>query len=215
MEDDEGSIQILEPDVDQQYVPEGKPASSAGLAKENPAVRQKPPVLIVERQVMPDTPPRQRTEQANATGGNVQQPTPMTVTGTAPTAASTVQGTVPGTHEAPLPVDRIVNIVNEPARIAAKESDDWWQNAMGKTVTLTIQFFLMAIVVFLLFIVLNPPFVQDTSMPLQKQSASWSKAAFGATLAGLAFLVLPPLYGIASSRFFPNDLLAATGLRQK
>lgn len=236
--DGDASIEILEPDVDQQYVPET--TTAATTTRKRPSekkdtassllLQQKPPVLIVERQVLQPTaaaaPPAPVPAAAAAapTAAPTALPAPTTVVaaGTMPANAA---GAAPAERAAPASVERnpiasrIVNIVAEPERVAAQESENWWQQRVNDLVSLTTRFFAMAIVTFFTLVLLNPPFVQQCSSDsaggaLQKRPASLSRAAVWGGIAGAAFLLVPPLWGVFSSRFFPDDLLLATGLRK-
>jgi hypothetical protein len=253
MEEDEGSVfDILEDDNDQQYVPQRKNASGGGggggsggggggssidtMARDaaRATVKQKPPVLIVERQVVRETPAPQLVavvapqpqQHGEAVRGGAAAPT--TVTTVATTSVAPVAVPVASAEEEKATSDaatRIVNIIDEPARMAHKEKEDWWQCRIGDAVSIVVRFVAMAIAVFVSLVLINPPFVQEpaqqqildggaANLDLQRRPASLSRVAIWSGIAGAAFLLLPPIYNIVCSRFFPDDLLAATGLKQ-
>jgi hypothetical protein len=120
---------------------------------------------------------------------------------------------------------RIVNIIDEPTRLAHKEKQDWWQCKISDAVSIVVRFVAMAVAVFVSLVLINPPFVQEPAQQqildggggaanLERRPASLSRVAIWSGIAGAAFLLLPSIYNIVCSRFFPDDLLAATGLKQ-
>lgn len=194
-EDDDVSIQILEPEVDQQYVRERRTkndsratntisaAAASNVAKQQnttntSTVKQPPPLIIVEQKLVPTLPTKATT---------------------APTQTNTKE-------EQP----RIVNIVDESVRLEKTESKKWWEDKIQNIVWLIVQFLAMAVCAFFILVILNPPFVQEKSdngvIALQKQPASLSKTAIWSSLAGLAFIIAPFVWKLATSRFFPSDL---------
>ena len=188
MAEDDASIQILEPDADQQYIPERRERSTKPKTLQKPVDSnwQKPPLLIVEKKVVqPNTAPLPEKAQEKEDETTA----------------------------------RIVNIVGEQQR----KTDDTWKTQVGDVVWFIIRFFVMAFFSFIILVLLNPPFVQEPlqqqlfgETPLtdmQRRSASLSRAAAWATGAGVAFVILPPIWGVLSSRFFPNDIMMAMGLK--
>jgi len=203
--DDSQSFQILEPDIDQQYVPEkskrnvehndakkspDKQRSAAPRNKQSvtPDVRQRAPVLIVERQVAPAEPKPAATAEKSK-----QQPLSA----------------------------RIVDVANDSvARRAAEQNSNWLQ-ASSRLIIVLIQFFSMSVAVFVALVLINPPFVQDNTSAFfgsatgpVRRPASMRKAAVIAGFAGISFLAAPYIWSVVTSRFFPHDMLLATGLRQ-
>lgn len=193
MADDDASIQILDPDVDQQYVPERRERSQKPkpLNRNPDSNWQKPPVIIVERQMVPANTPAQ--PPAIVADPILDQPTVAAV-------------------EEPA---RIVNIVDE----RRNTTTDWLKTKASDVAWIAIKFFVMAIFSFIILVALNPPFVQEKGATLdgfnnlQRQSASLSRAAGWAAGAGVLFIVLPPIWDILQSRFFPNDLMRAIGIK--
>lgn len=184
------SIQILEDDIDEQYVPERgtrKSRSALEPPRENLSekvaidtkVREKAPILIVER------PP----------------PTNRNVTSVAPEVTMTAEV--------------------EKAEETRNPQSLWWDETVAQTVTGIIKFIVMALAVFVSLVVINPPFIQvkkhtfsDRSV-LERQPASLKKAAGVAAIAGMALILVPPIYSICTSRFFPHDVMLAAGIQPK
>lgn len=196
--DDDASIQILEPDVDQQYIPERrtskKPMSSAAAtmaaavaaAPITTVVKQSPPLLVVERKTTPST------------------------------IVNELQQREKEQEKEQKPETRIVNILEEDVKTEKTETKQWWEQQLHNIVWLLIKFFTMAVFAFLVLVVLNPPFVQDkTQFGLQKQSADLSRAALWSGIAGTAFLVVPAISNVVTSKFFPSDILSAIGVKRK
>ena len=214
--DESQSIQILEPDIDQQYVPERRAGSerrgaapSRSPAATASAVRQKAPVLIVERQV-------------------VQQPAPPPPSLSSPQQLQQPKAAVVQQEPTQLSLaSRIIDVANAEAIVTHAQSDgskNVWRQRVSDAVSILVQFFTMAIVVFVALVLINPPFVQEAAVnslgvrqrlndPVRRP-ASLKRAAIWAAVAGTAFLVLPHIWNICSSRFFPDDLLMAAGLRE-
>lgn len=187
--DDDASIQILEADADQQYVPDRKESSRQAKAPRTADVNyQKPPVLIVERQVIPANVEKQNLSKAD------EQPS-------IPTAATMAS--------------RIVNIVDEkPSSSWSNRVSDIVSLAIKFIVMALVSFFVLVLLNPPFIQEKRNEFGSASgseSNAMQRQPASLSKASAWAAGAGLGYILLPPLYDLLSSRYLSNDFLKAFG----
>lgn len=186
--DDDASIQILEADADQQYVPDRKDLSRQAKAPKTADVNyQKPPVLIVERQVIPAN-----VEKQNLSKEEVQPSIPSA------TLAS-----------------RIVNIVDEkPSSAWSNRVSDIVSLAIKFIVMALVSFFVLVLLNPPFVQEKRTEFGSSSGSEtnaMQRQPASLSKASAWAAGAGLGYILLPPLYDLLSSRYLSNDFFKAFG----
>jgi len=188
--DDDASIQILEPDADQQYVPERKERDRQRATKPVQKVAdvnwQKPPVLIVERQVAAS---------------------PQQSTASVPTVS-------PAQEE--LPAARIVNIVEEKPTVWNNRISDIVWAIIRFFIMAFISFFALVLLNPPFIQETQQPAIFGESIvngAMQRKPASLSRAAAWATGASVAYIILPPIWDLLSNKVVSEDLLKAFGLK--
>ena len=224
IDDAEQSFEILEDDGDRTYIPnrrsitqEDKLFPDTGRptdARAEATVRQRPPLLIVEQPTTTTPVAQTLPDNAGAAPLNIGLPLLSAPEPAEPAALATSSPKMVNKKNVihvVAPAVPSINFVGEARKVT--ETADWMQ-----IISYVIQFFAMALTVFVLLVLINPPFVQpkcvlvENPLILQTQPASLQKAAILGALAGGALLLAPILANIYNSRFFPGDLASAVGL---
>lgn len=221
------SFEFLEPESDQQYVREQRTevANNNAVQQQSPqkakrssalpptvpllpddaqlAVRQRAPVIIVERQVQTNTLTNDGVSVSDR--GSAGHASPMSQTVTTRTIATTAPDQA---------TDLDGNVGQQTGTHTPGSPNSAWSDAVSHVVSLTLRFLLMAVIAFVTLVALNPPFLRATTdgSALAHESADLTRAAWWSAAAGGLFIALPYLWSVASSRFFPSDMLMATGI---
>jgi len=224
-EEESESFEFLEPESDQQYVREQRGSSDGNAQPLTPqkvqrsaatqptvallpddaqlAVRQRAPVIIVERQVQTNT-------IANDNGGALERDAGSHT----PARSQTVTTRTIATAAQDQANDLDGNVAQYSGGQNSASPNSAWSDAVAHVVSLTLRFLLMSVVAFVVLVALNPPFLRSKSdsAALTHESADLTRAAWWSAAAGGLFITLPYLWSVVNSRFFPNDMLMATGI---